>query len=322
MPAGGGLRYIPARMNRIIAIAVNTFREAVRDKVLYGVVGFASAILVFTLALAELSLDQQARVVTDVGLASISFFSIVVAVFLGSSLLFKEIERKTLYVILPKPIERWEFLVGKFVGIALTGVVFVGIMGAIQLWVAAVQADLPLFQVAAGVVGSLAVLAIALYVRRDPSAILVPWATFALVVAGVACSRTEAALAPMLAQLVLIAVELSVVAAVALFFSSFSTPFLTGAFTFGVWLVGRSADTMIRMPGSSVPQELKSLLAGLAWVVPNFELFYPGRNTLVTQVARHGGPWIYVADASVYGVLYATVALALASVIFARRDFA
>lgn len=93
-------------MNRILAIALNTFREAVRDKVLYGVVGIASAFLVFTLALAELSLNQQARVVTDIGLASISVFSVVVAVFLGSSLLYKEIERKTLYVILPKPIER------------------------------------------------------------------------------------------------------------------------------------------------------------------------------------------------------------------------
>src|SRR5690606_37382884 len=127
-------------MGRIWAIAINTFREAVRDKVLYGVLAFATAVLLFTLALAELSLNQQRRVVLDVGLASISLFSVVTAVFLGSSLLYKEIERKTLYVILPKPIRRSEFLFGKYVGIAMTAAVFIAIMGGVQLWVTAVQA--------------------------------------------------------------------------------------------------------------------------------------------------------------------------------------
>ena len=79
--------------------------------------------------------------VLDIGLASISLFSVVIAVFLGSSLLYKEIERKTLYVILPKPIARWEFLLGKYLGIVLTAVVFVGIMGGVQLWITAIQAE-------------------------------------------------------------------------------------------------------------------------------------------------------------------------------------
>jgi hypothetical protein len=74
---------------RIYAIALNTFREAVRDRILLGVVGLASGVLVFTLALGELSLDQQRRVVEDIGLASISLFSVLVAIFLGSSLLYK-----------------------------------------------------------------------------------------------------------------------------------------------------------------------------------------------------------------------------------------
>jgi len=74
---------------RIYAIALNTYREAVRDRVLIGVLILAAAVLALTLALAELSLDQQMRVVTDLGLASISLFSVVVAIFLGSSLLYK-----------------------------------------------------------------------------------------------------------------------------------------------------------------------------------------------------------------------------------------
>src|SRR5688572_25305507 len=117
---------------RIWAIAINTFREAVRDRVLHGVLGLASGVLVLTLFLSELSLGEARRVVLDVGLASISLFSVLTAVFLGSSLLYKEIERRTLYVILPKPIQRHEFLVGKYLGIALTAAVFVAIMASVQ----------------------------------------------------------------------------------------------------------------------------------------------------------------------------------------------
>lgn len=309
-------------MTRVLAIAINTFREAVRDKVLAGVVALATCVLLFTLALAELSLDQQERVVYDVGLASVSFFSIVVAIFLGSSLLYKEIERKTLYVILPKPIERWEFLVGKFAGIALTGFAFVAIMGAVQLYIASIQAGLSLAVVGVAVGATAVVFAAAAFRFRDPSSILLPWSCVAFAVAFGCATTTTAAVAPMLAQLTLIVVELAVTASVALLFSSFSTPFLTGAFTFGVWLVGRSADSMIRMPGRTLPPEIKSLLAGLAWVVPNNELFVPSRGVLTHEIATYGDPLHYVGYAGGYGVLYATIVLALASVIFARRDFA
>src|SRR6476469_5072820 len=140
-------------MGRILAVAVNTFREAVRDRVLYGVLGIATGMLLFTLVLAELSLDQQRRVVLDVGLATISCFSVLASIFLGSSLLYKEIERKTLYVILPKPIRRHEFLLGKYFGIALTVFVFVAIQGAVQLLVSSVQADAKPLWVVAFVVG-------------------------------------------------------------------------------------------------------------------------------------------------------------------------
>jgi Cu-processing system permease protein len=309
-------------MNRTFAIAINTFREAVRDKVLYGVVGLASSLLIFTLALAELSLNQQSRVVADVGLASISFFAIVVAVFLGSSLLYKEIERKTLYVILPKPIERWEFLVGKFLGIALTGTVFVGIMGAIQLWVASVQAGIGAPILIGGTLVTIGVFALGFYVRRDASAILVPWAVAAFVIAALACSRTNTEMAPIVAQLALIVVELTVTASVALLFSSFSTPFLTGAFTVGVWILGRSADAMIAMPARAVPPQIKSLLSVLAWIVPNNDLFAPGRHALVAATATHGSPLLYVVEATGYGLCYVLVMLVASSVIFARRDFA
>src|ERR1700759_2553055 len=154
-------------MLRILAVAVNTFREAVRDRVLNGVLGIALLVLVFTLALAELSLDQRSRIVLDIGLASISLFSVVMAVFLGSSLLYKEIERKTLYVILPKPIRRHEFLLGKYFGIVLTVTVFVAIMGAVQLCVSTLQKSGPPLPLMAAVPSLLGVLGAGMYFARD-----------------------------------------------------------------------------------------------------------------------------------------------------------
>src|SRR5688500_13055303 len=167
-------------MERIWAIAINTFREAVRDRVLYGVLAFASVVLLLSLAIAELSLDQQRRVVQDVGLASISLFSVVVAVFLGSSLLYKEIERKTLYVILPKPIRRHEFLLGKYFGIVITAFVFIAVMGAVQLGVTAMQAGLSAGLVLLADVALLAALGLGLWRARDRTAVVVPWSAAAL----------------------------------------------------------------------------------------------------------------------------------------------
>lgn len=306
-------------MRRIYAITVNTFREAVRDRVLYGVLGLACAMLLFTLALGELSLEQQDRVVIDIGTASISLFAVVVAVFLGSSLLYKEIERKTLYVILPKPIARWEFLLGKHFGIVLTGWVFVGLMGAVLLWVTATMAGASPSLLGGYVLAVAVLFPLILWKAPDRTAALVPCTVLALAGATSVVSTTDVAFEPLLAALALTAGEVFVLSSVALLFSSFSTPFLTGGFTFGVWLVGRSADTMAQIPGSAMPDDIKALMSGLARVVPNFNLFVPARGTLVS-LSEHGGPWVYVASTLGYAALYSAVALGLASFFFSRRD--
>lgn len=306
-------------MGRVWAIAINTFREAVRDRVLYGVLGFAIAVLLFTLAIAQLSLDQEERVVHDLGLAAISLFSVVVAVFLGSSLLYKEIERKTLYVILPKPIRRHEFLIGKYVGITITAIVFVAIMGAIQLWIAAVQAGGSAALIAAVPLGVLAVLAVAMWRARDRTSVLVPWSLAALSASAGLAASAGVALVPVLAALLLDVGEVAVVAAIAVFFSSFSTPFLTGVLTVGVWLVGRSADEMATMRSSVLPDAVRDLLHGLAWVVPNLNLFVPPRRALLETIDGTG-PLEYVASTMTYGVLYAAVLVVLACLVFRRRD--
>lgn len=308
-------------LGRIYAIALNTYREAVRDKVLFGVLVLAAGVLALTLALAELSLDQQMRVVTDLGLASISIFSVIIAIFLGSSLLYKEIERKTLYVILPKPIARYEFLLGKYVGIVATCIVFIFIMGAIQLFVTAIQAGASMASVTLVPGALLGLLGLAFLFSRDRTLVLPLWSSIALGGAVWVCAPLDVELFRIVASLALAVGEVLILAAVALLFSAFSTPFLTGAFTFGVWLVGRSAHDMVAMKTRVLSPGLKKLLSWLAEVLPNFNLFVPGRTTLIGKSSSASDPLIYVATSLGYAVLYAGVMLAVAALVFRRRDF-
>jgi Cu-processing system permease protein len=308
-------------MDRILAIALNTFREAVRDRVLYGVLGFAILVLGFTLALAELSIEEQRRVVLDVGLASISLFSVVIAVFLGSSLLYKEIERKTLYVILPKPVRRYELLVGKFVGITLTASVFVGVMGAVQLYVMSIQADAEPALLIGAPLGLAAVLGTLFYRATDRTSMAPLASALALAAMAGVCATTEAAVLPILEALVLIVGEVILLAAVAMLFGSFSTPFLTGAFTIGVWLLGRSADTMASMHSRVLPENVRTFLHGLAWVVPNFHLFVPSMHALEPSEGALS-PLAYLGSSMTYAVLYSAALLVVASAMFQRRDLA
>jgi len=306
---------------RIYAIALNTYREAVRDRVLFGVLVLAAGVLALTLALGELSLDQQMRVVTDLGLASISLFSVVVAIFLGSSLLYKEIERKTLYVILPKPIARFEFLLGKYFGIVATCAVFVAIMGALQLLVTAIQAGASTMLVIVVPAILIAGLGVGFLLSKDRTLVVPIWSLIALGATAWVCSTVDVELFRLLASLVLNLGEVLILTAVALLFSSFSTPFLTGAFTFGVWLVGRAAHDMVAMKTRVLSPAMKTFLSWLAEVVPNFNLFVPGRTTLVTQATEYGGPLTYVATSMGYAILYAAAILFVAALIFRRRDF-
>lgn len=309
-------------MDRVLAIALNTFREAVRDRVLYGVLGFAIAVLAFTLALAELSVEEQQRVVLDVGLASISLFSVVIAVFLGSSLLYKEIERKTLYVILPKPVRRYEVIVGKFFGITLTASVFVGIMGAVQLFVTAIQAEAAPWLLVAAPLGVATFAGVGFYRASDRTSLAPVVSAVALATMTGVCATTDVAVVPVLDALVLVIGEVVLLAAVAMLFGSFSTPFLTGAFTIGVWLLGRSADTMATMRSRVLPETLRSFLHGLAWVVPNFHLFVPSMHALSPTHGAELSPAAYVGQSMCYAVVYATALLVVASAVFERRDLA
>src|SRR5437870_7555468 len=113
----------------ILAIARNAFREAVRDRVLYNLVVFVLLLITSAIFVGELSAGEEAKITVDLGLSAMLLFGVFIAVFVGVGLVYKEIERRTLYSILSKPIGRGEFLLGKYLGLCLTLLVNILIMG-------------------------------------------------------------------------------------------------------------------------------------------------------------------------------------------------
>ena len=110
-------------MSRLSAISFNTFREAVRDRVLYNLILFVLLLVASAPLFGEISIGLEKIILVNVGLSAISLFGIIIAIFIGIGLVSKEIEKKTLYTILSRPVRRWEFIAGKYLGLLMTLVV-------------------------------------------------------------------------------------------------------------------------------------------------------------------------------------------------------
>jgi ABC-type transport system involved in multi-copper enzyme maturation permease subunit len=106
--------------NRIFSIAANTFRETIRNKILYAILAFALFVIGLSYFLADLSVGELTRIIVDVGLACIHIFGVIMSVFIGITLVSHEVERKTVYLILSRPVPRWEFVIGKAMGLGGT----------------------------------------------------------------------------------------------------------------------------------------------------------------------------------------------------------
>ncbi|MEO8259362.1 MAG: ABC transporter permease [Acidobacteriota bacterium] len=267
-------------MNATLAIALNVFRESVRDKVLYNLVLFAILMIGASYLIGQLTAGQDIKIIKDLGLAATSVFGLFIAIFIGIGLVSKEIERRSAYSLLAKPIHRYQMIAGKYAGLTLTLAVNVAIMSA-------------------------ALYAVLAYMR---------WG----VPAEVQGAWDAPALDPALMKaLLLILFELMIVTAIAIFFSTFSSPMLSAAFTFSLFVVGHfSAD--LRGFGQVVESPAAATLArGLYWVLPNL-----GQFDVKAQVV-HGQPVPigYLALTGAYAALYIAVLLVAAMLIFSRRDF-
>ena len=306
---------------RVFAIAMNTYREAVRARVLLGLLAAALAASAYSLVIASMSLRQEMRIVADIGSGSISAFAVLVAIILGATSLYRELELKTVFPILTRRLRRHEYVIGKYLGILAVLFAFVAIDGASVLAIMALQSNEKV-GLTLGVIAALfLVLGVGLWRAKLTRVFLVlPWALCAFVAMAVVSSGAGAERQLVIVSAVLPMAEVAIVTAVAMLFSSFSSPFLTAIFTVMVFLIGRSADTLGNLPARVFGDTVRSVGMVLSKVFPNLYVYVPSRPVLLGQVPEIALP-AYVLGAWGNALLYAVVLLAISAVVFRRRDF-
>jgi ABC-type transport system involved in multi-copper enzyme maturation permease subunit len=306
---------------RIGAVAFNAYREAVRARVLYGLLGVALATTAYSLVVGTLSLHQETRVVADLGAASISLYAVAVAVVLGATSLHRELELKTLFPILTRRLRRHEYLVGKYLGAVATLGVFVAIDAAAVLAILAGEGGASLPVLGGAVAGLLAVLGLALWrAGRARVYVLMPWSIVALVTTALIAAPVPNERRMVLASAALTLCEVGIVSAIATLFSSFSSPFLTALFTLGVFALGRSADGLAHIPPRSFGETVHSVCAGIAHVVPNLHVYVPARSLLLGEVPE-APVWPFVLSAAEQALFYSALLLTVSALVFRKRDF-
>ncbi|MBW4650449.1 MAG: ABC transporter permease [Kastovskya adunca ATA6-11-RM4] len=255
-------------LGRIWIIASNGFREVIRDRILY-LIGFFALLLAIALRLLpEIAAATEDKIFLDFGLAAIGLLSVVVAVFVGTGLINKEIEKRTVLVLVPKPISRAELIVGKHVGLS----------------------------------GVLAVLLVAM------TAIYLLLLSF---------SQISYPLGSILLSVFYLFLELSLIIAVALLFGAFTSSLLAMLLTFGVYLMGHFSRDLVELGRLSKNVSVE-------WLTQAFYLVLPDLSRLnLRNDAVYGllpSPLALVGNA-IYGLFYTALLLAIAVLIFSRREF-
>lgn len=253
-------------MNAILAVARSTFREAVRDRVLFLVLGFGFCVLVLSRLLAPIAMGEGPRITVDLGLSALGLIGIVIVVLVGTHLVHKEIERRTIHVVLSRPLSRGQYLVGKWAGLTATMGVAVAAMAAM------------------------------------------------LVVVGIMVQGPEI-VGPIVQAAFMIACANAILAALAVLFSSLSTPVLSMAYTLGLYATG-FWTTDLRLFAAQMPGAVGAVMRGASYIIPNLELF-----NLRSQVAHgEGATLVHLALAIGYAGAYVAAALSLAVIAFERRE--
>ncbi len=255
-------------LGRIATIARNTFREAIRDRILYNLVAFALLITVAAVILGDLTDGHQARTTVNLGLFAILIFGVFISIFVGVSLVSKEIEKRTLFSIFSKPVSRTEFVIGKYLGLCFTVGVNVLIMGSGVT-------------VALAFVGGLGLLA------------------------------------PAWSAIYLIFLELTIIIAIATLFSTFSSPSLSALLTFLIFIIGHLSSSLRELATGFASGIATIVFETLYFLLPNLGLF-----TFRTEAANGLMPnSAMLLGGTLYAVVYAIIVLAVAVLIFSRRDF-
>ncbi|MEM6787325.1 MAG: ABC transporter permease subunit [Myxococcota bacterium] len=308
-------------LHRIATVAFNAYREAVRARVLLGLAGVAFAVAFYSLVVGSFTLRDAPRVVADLGAATISVFSIAVAILIGATSLYRELEMKTILPLLARPIRRAEYLVGKFVGTMTVVLVFAMAETGLVLMMSAVlggRSVAVVVGVAAALLIALAGASVGSQTRRTFAPI--PWA-MAMLGAGLWLS----AVAPLERSLVmssatLTVLEVMIVASLATLFSSFSTPFVSSLLTVGTIVVGRNADSLTQLPPRVFGPAISTAgeYVGALW--PNLQVYVPARPLLTGEALEANLPR-YLGQAGLQSLGWTVALLTVAAVVFQRRDF-
>ncbi len=256
-------------MRRAGVVALNTFREAVRDRVLYSLVFFALLMMAAAVAVGQVSIGIEQTVIVSLGLSAISVIGVLISVFIGVALVSKEMDKRTVYALLAKPVRRWEFLLGKFGGLVLTLAVNTAAM-------------------------ALGLLLVMLYVKHS-------------------LERSDAVV---LVAVYFILLKLALIVALALLFSCFTTPLLAILFTVGLYIVGLYVQELRDLPVEVMSPAMAAFTKWLSHLLPNFE------NFNVMAMAAHGRavPGALILQNTLYAVVYCTIVLTAAAVVFSRRN--
>ena len=266
-------------MKSVLIVAGGVFRDSLRERVAYGLVFFALLLMAASFLLAQVTAGQDVKIIKDLGLAASSAIGLFIAIFFGIGLVTKEVDRRSIYSLLSKPVTRSQFIVGKYLGLATTLVV------------------------------NLAVMTVAFYL------------VLAYLDTTTAARAKEAWEAPaldpqMLKAFALIGVELLVMTAVALFLSTFSSPFLSVALSVAVYIIGhfgedlRNLDSLVQSPA------VASLGRAVYYVMPNLARL-DVKSAVVHAVPVSG---THVLFSALSAALYIGVLLVAATIIFSRRD--
>ena len=256
-------------MRRAGVVALNTFREAVRDRVLYNLVFFALLMMAAAIAVGQISVGIEQTVIVSLGLSAISVIGLLISIFIGVALVSKEMDKRTLYALLAKPVRRWEFLLGKFAGLVLTLAVNTAAM-------------------------ALGLLLVMIYMKHS-------------------LERSDAVV---LVAVYFILLKLALIVALALLFSCFTTPLLAILFTVGLYIVGLYVQELRNLPVEVMSPAMSAFTKWLSYLLPNFE------NFNVMAMAAHGRavPGALILQNTMYTVVYCTIVLTAAAVVFSRRD--
>ena len=256
-------------MRRAGVVALNTFREAVRDRVLYNLVFFALLMMAAAIGVGQISVGIEQTVIVSLGLSAISVIGLLISIFIGVALVSKEMDKRTLYALLAKPVRRWEFLFGKFAGLVLTLAVNTAVM-------------------------ALGLLLVMIYMKHS-------------------LERSDAVV---LVAVYFILLKLALIVALALLFSCFTTPLLAILFTVGLYIVGLYVQELRNLPVEVMSPAMSAFTKWLSYLLPNFE------NFNVMAMAAHGRavPGALILQNTLYTVVYCTIVLTAAAVVFSRRD--